>query len=304
LFCVRFWGVRGSIACCSPAHIKYGGNTSCVEIAVGDHRFVLDAGTGIRALSKVFVETDVRTIHLLLSHTHLDHIVGFPFFRPAYDGKRRLSVHAGHLKQQGGVESVLSQQMADPVFPVPLDAMKAIVEFQDFDAGDAFHLYPDVNIRTAPLNHPNGATGYRIEHAGMAACYVTDTEHIPGRPDQNILGLIEGADLVIYDSTYTEAEFPRHVGWGHSTWNEGMRLCRMAGAQQLAIFHHEPDHTDMVMDRIEGEARAAWPGAFVAREGMEVRLDPRDGCPDRGRSVQTPLSVPGTPHGGASGPAG
>jgi phosphoribosyl 1,2-cyclic phosphodiesterase len=273
MFTVKFWGVRGSIASCSPNHVTYGGNTSCVEVRVGDRRFVLDAGTGIRPLGKVFLDGDVRTIDLLLSHTHWDHINGFPFFRPAYDPKRRVRIMAGHVKNQGGVRAILSHQMHDPVFPVPLDAMKAIVDFEDFEAGDSFRLYPDVCVRTAPLNHPNGATGYRIEHAGKSACYVTDTEHVPGQVDQNILGLIEGADLVIYDSTYTDEEFPNHIGWGHSTWTEGMRLCRMAGAKQLAIFHHEPDHEDDFMERLEAEAKAAWEGTIVARETMEIRLD-------------------------------
>jgi phosphoribosyl 1,2-cyclic phosphodiesterase len=273
MFYVQFWGVRGSIACCSPGHVKYGGNTSCIEVAAGDHRFVLDAGTGIRGLSKVFLKDGVRTIHLLLTHTHWDHINGFPFFRPAYDPKRRLTVHAGHLKHYGGVECALAHQMQEPLFPVPLDAMKAIVECRDFDAGETFNLFPDVTVRTAPLNHPNGATGYRIEHAGKSACYVTDTEHVPGRPDQNILGLIEGADLLIYDSSYTEAEFANHISWGHSTWNEGLKLSRMAGVKQFVIFHHEPDHDDAFMDGIAAEAKAAWEHTVVAREGMQIRLD-------------------------------
>jgi phosphoribosyl 1,2-cyclic phosphodiesterase len=274
MFFIKFWGVRGSVACPSATHIRYGGNTSCVEVAAGDHRFILDAGTGIRALGKMFLESDVRTIWLLLSHTHWDHINGFPFFRPAYDPGRRMHILAGHLKHQGmSIEGVLCQQMREPVFPVPLDAMKAIVECEDFDAGDSFELFPGVRLRTAPLNHPNGATGYRIEHAGKAACYITDTEHVPGQPDGDILNLIEGADLVIYDSTYTEREFAEHVGWGHSTWNEGMRLCRMAGAKQLAIFHHDPDHEDDEMDRIAAEAHAAWPGTVVTRECMTISLD-------------------------------
>ena len=151
--------------------------------------------------------------------------------------------------------------------------MKAIVDFEDFQAGESFRLCPDVMVRTALLNHPSGATGYRIEHDGKAVCYVTDTEHVPGHPDQNILGLIEGADLVIYDSTYTEAEFPEHVSWGHSTWNEGMRLCQAAGAKKLAIFHHDPDHDDEFMDIVETEATAAWEGNVVARENMEIRID-------------------------------
>jgi phosphoribosyl 1,2-cyclic phosphodiesterase len=146
------------------------------------------------------------------------------------------------------------------------------VEFEDFAAGDRFKLYDDVTIRTAPLNHPNGATGYRIEHQGRSVCYVTDTEHDPAKPDENILGLIEGADLVIYDSTYTEDEFLDRHGWGHSTWNEGVKLCRLAGVRQLAIFHHEPDHEDPFMDALADEAKAVWEGAFVAREGCFVDL--------------------------------
>lgn len=103
-------------------------------------------------------------------------------------------------------------------------------------------------------------------------CYVTDTEHVPGSPDDNVLGLIEGADLVIYDSTYTEEEFPDHIGWGHSTWNEGMRLCRMAGVKKFAIFHHEPDHDDAFMENLEKEAGETWDSITVAREGMQIRL--------------------------------
>lgn len=274
MFYVRFWGVRGSLACASANHIRYGGNTSCVEIGAGDHRFILDAGTGIRALGKMFMRSDVRTIHLLLSHTHWDHINGFPFFRPAYNRSLRLHVLAGHLKSQGlSIRGVLCQQMREPVFPVPLDAMKAIVECEDFESGDSFVLLPSVRVRTAPLNHPNRATAYRIEHAGKSACYVTDTEHDPNKPDANVLQLIEGADLVIYDGTYTEDEFAHHRGWGHSTWNEGVRLCRMAGARQLAIFHHDPDHEDGDMDRIQAAAQAAWSGAVVARECMTITLD-------------------------------
>jgi phosphoribosyl 1,2-cyclic phosphodiesterase len=264
--------VRGSIACGSPCYLKYGGNTACVEVTAGAHRFVLDAGTGIRMLSKTFLAEDVRRIHLLLSHTHWDHINGFPFFRVAYDPNRTVIIHAGHLKNEGGIRRVLSQQMHEPVFPVPLSAMKAIVEFIDFDAGDSFSLYPDVRVRTAALNHPNGATAYRIDYGGKSACYVTDTEHVPDKPDANILGLIDGADLVIYDSTYTEAEFPERLGWGHSTWNEGMKLCRMAGARRLAIFHHDPDHDDAFMAELEAQARAAWDGNVVAREGMVIEV--------------------------------
>lgn len=270
---VKFWGVRGSIACPSANHIKYGGNTSCIEINAGGHRLVLDAGTGIRGLGKTYLNDDVSHIHILLTHTHWDHINGFPFFVPAYDPRRSVHIMAGHLRGSEGIQNVLAAQMDNPMFPVPLSAMQAEMRFEDFEAGNSFNIFDDVLVRTAPLNHPNGATGYRIEHNGSSVCYVSDTEHVPGKLDQNILGLIEGADLVIYDSTYTEEEFPSKVGWGHSTWNEGVKLCREAGAKSLAIFHHDPEHEDDFMDKLGAEAKAEWDRTFVAREGMVLNYE-------------------------------
>lgn len=269
-----FWGVRGSIACPSSSHIGFGGNTSCVEVACGETRVVFDAGTGIRGLGHRFMRDGVRQATILLSHTHWDHINGFPFFSPAFQVDRKLHIMAGHLSEAGGIRSVLAGQMANPMFPVPLEAMKSTMTFEDFRAGDGFALPADprVRIRTAPLNHPDGATGYRVEYGGKALCYVTDTEHVIGAPDQHILGLIEGADVVIYDCTYTDEEFPRMIGWGHSTWEEGVRLCRAAGVGQLAIFHHDPDHEDDFMADVETKAREIWNGAFVAREDMRLNL--------------------------------
>jgi phosphoribosyl 1,2-cyclic phosphodiesterase len=269
-FGLEFWGVRGSIACPSPHHVRYGGNTSCIQVVAGAEHIVLDAGTGIRSLGHQFLKDDVKSARILLTHTHWDHINGFPFFTPAFGAERRFEILAGHLKDQGGIQEVMAGQMMQPTFPVPLETMKAKLSFEDFSAGDQFKLSPEVSVRTALLNHPNGATGYRIEYGGRALCYVTDTEHVPGKPDQNVLGLIDGADLVIYDSTYTDGEFEAKVGWGHSTWQEAVRLCRAASVKRLAIFHHDPDHEDDFMAQVEREARDAWDGAFVAREGMRV----------------------------------
>ena len=192
---------------------------------------------------------------------------------PAYSPDWTVHIRAGHLKDKGGIEAVLSAQMDNPMFPIPLDAMQAKITYEDFHAGESFDLYPDVRIRTGLLNHPNDATGYRIEYDGRAAVYVTDTEHVPGKLDRNILELIEGADLVIYDSTYTEEEFPAKVGWGHSTWNEGMRLCREANVKRLAVFHHDPDHTDAFMKTTRSGGVEGWDGSFIAREGMAVDVE-------------------------------
>ncbi|MCR6632010.1 MAG: MBL fold metallo-hydrolase [Magnetospirillum sp.] len=270
---VKFWGVRGSIACPSPDHMVYGGNTSCVEISVGNQVFILDAGTGIRALGRELLRQGRRSATLLLTHTHWDHINGFPFFAPAFSGDFALRIMAGHLSgKPGGIRAVLANQMENPTFPVPLSAMRGTLSFDDFAAGDTLTFPPGAVVRTGALRHPNGSTGYRIDYAGVSVCYVTDTEHIPGQPDENVLTLIEGADLVIYDSTYTDDEFPAKVGWGHSTWQEGVRLARAAGAKRLAIFHHDPDHDDAFMAHVEDEARKMWAGTLVARDGMELTM--------------------------------
>ena len=186
----------------------------------------------------------------------------------------RFRVLAGHLADAGGIHSVLASQMAQPTFPVPLAALKAEMSYEDFRAGDVLTgLFPRLVVRTAPLRHPNGATGYRLELGGRVVCYITDTEHVPGQVDQNVLTLIDGADLVIYDSTYTDDEFPSKIGWGHSTWQEGVRLCQQAGAKRLAIFHHNPDHVDSLMADLEAEAKQTWSGTMVCRDDMVVTLD-------------------------------
>jgi phosphoribosyl 1,2-cyclic phosphodiesterase len=269
---VRFWGVRGSVPCASPQYMRYGGNTSTIEVTAGASTIILDAGTGLRELGESLLERNIKQATLLLTHVHWDHICGFPFFAPAYHPQMRLAIRAAHLAPQGGVREVLSGHLTEPTFPVPLSAMRAKLEFLDFNAGESFELEPSVVVHTASLRHPNGATGYRIEHAGRALCYVTDTEHQPGLPDKAILELIGGADLVIYDSTYTDEEFDAKVGWGHSSWQEGVRLCQAAHAKRLAIFHHDPSHDDAFMDRIAIEAAEMWPHSVVAVEGSTFEL--------------------------------
>lgn len=269
---VKFWGVRGSIPCPSPDHVMYGGNTSCIEVHLDDEHIILDAGTGLRLLGKSLLDRGINRATMLMTHTHWDHIIGFPFFAPAYKTGFAFDIMAGHAADDGGIQHLVSRHMSGPMFPVPLEAMNATMTFHDFEPGSTFALRGGVTVRTAPLNHPNGATGYRLEYGDLALCYVTDTEHVPNRPDANVVGLIEGADLVIYDCTYTDEEFPNRIGWGHSTWQEGIRLCQAAGVKRLAVFHHDPDHDDLFMGRLEDEIRQAWPQAIVARDGMELTL--------------------------------
>ena len=269
-FFVRFWGVRGSIACPGPDTAIYGGNTPCIEIRCGSDLLVFDAGTGLRELGKSIATAGITDVDLFLSHTHVDHIIGLPFFCYAFKPENALRVWSGHLDGGRTTESVLRQFMSEPLFPVPVDIFGADVSYRDFAAGETLTPRDGVTLRTAALNHPQNATGYRVEFAGKSICYVTDTEHFEDGPDRNILGLIDGADIVIYDSMFSDAEYPDYKGWGHSTWEEGARLCEAANVGTFVVFHHLPDRTDADLDVLAQVVDRMRAGSVVAREGMTL----------------------------------
>lgn len=266
---VTLWGVRGSFPCATPNHMIYGGNTSCVSVEVGDAMVILDAGTGLWQLGKYILKKGIDHATLLLSHSHTDHIIGFPFFAPAWVGRFHLDILAGHLTDNGGVEAIFQQAMHDPVFPVKLSAMPSRIRFQDFHAGESLILPSGIFAKTGTLNHPNGCTGYRLEIQGKVICYITDTEHVVGERDPHVMALVKDADLMIYDSTYSDEQYANgKVGWGHSTWQEALRIAEEAGVKQTVIYHHDPDHTDEVMAAVEAKVKAVSDKAVVAREGM------------------------------------
>jgi phosphoribosyl 1,2-cyclic phosphodiesterase len=270
---IRFWGVRGTIPCPGGDTLRYGGNTACVEVRCGERLIILDGGTGLRPLADALCRTGKAIdADLFFSHCHLDHIIGAPLFGPFHAAKNRFRLWAGNLAPASSLKQVMRSLMAPPLFPVPPDIFNADVEYRDFKAGETLEPHPGITIRTRPLNHPDGATGYRIEYAGKAVAYITDTEHRPGSLDGNVLELVRGAGLMIYDSTFTDEEFAAHVGWGHSTWQEAVRLADAAGVGTLALFHHEPGHDDAFMDKIAAEAVARRPSTIVAREGATITL--------------------------------
>ncbi len=271
---IRFWGVRGSIASPGPETATVGGNTSSVEIECGQQRILLDAGTGLRPLGDKLVREGVDSATLLVSHHHWDHIQGLPFFVPLYMPGTRLSVMGPSTEL--GIAGVLARQMSAPGFPVRFDELPSTVETRALKSGDRVEL-GDVRITAAKLNHPGGVLAYRIDYAGASVVYATDTEHY-ACVDPALRALADRADVLIYDAQYTPEEYrgevgPSKVGWGHSTFEEGARLARVADVKQLVLFHHDPKRDDAAVAELEVRARQRFQQSCAAREGMVIELD-------------------------------
>lgn len=270
---VRFWGVRGSIACPGPSTIRYGGNTPCVEVRCGEHVLVFDAGTGLRPLGHELVkDKSIRHVDIFITHCHLDHVVGLPFFAPLFRKSYRVRVWAGNLLPANSIERVMRMLMSSPLFPIQIEIFKAAIEFHDFRSGDILRPHENVVLRTAPLDHPDGSNGYRLEYGGRTFALVSDTEGFPGKCDNELLSLADHADLAVYDATYTEDEIVSRNGWGHSTWLRGIRLAEKANVKHLCLFHHDPSHDDDFMDTLAAEANDVRAGTVTAREGQIIDL--------------------------------
>ncbi len=273
---VCVWGARGSVACGSPEFRRYGGDTSCVELRQGPATVVFDAGTGLRALGDRLMRQareDNRPvdIDLLLSHTHLDHVAGLPFFAPFFQPGNRVRVWLG--REPGGLAArdTFKRLFTPPFFPLTLGDLKADLIFHDFTPGDTLALPGGLTVGTHPLNHPNGATAFRAECGVRPVCYVTDLEHTPGMLDMELVSFVADADLMFYDATYTDDEYPAHRGWGHSTWQEGLRVSEAAGVKRFVAFHHDPSHDDQALESIERDIQARNRDALVARQGIVLR---------------------------------
>jgi phosphoribosyl 1,2-cyclic phosphodiesterase len=273
---ITFWGVRGSIPAPGPSTIEIGGNTSCVEVRAGKAILIFDGGTGLRLLGKKLMkEGGPITAHMFFSHVHWDHIQGFPFFEPAFVKGNEFHLYGGNNVSRT-LEETLAGQMDHPNFPVDLGAMGAQMTFRDLPEGAAVEVDDGqgglVRVTTARGNHPQGVFAFRVEHAGKIAVYATDTEHYEGHVDEKLAGLAAKADVFIYDSQYTPEEYAGKRGWGHSTFEEGVKLARLAGVKRLILFHHDPTQNDAAVREKEKRAKALFPDVAAAYEGLVIDI--------------------------------
>jgi len=271
---LRFWGVRGSTPTPQRQNLRYGGNTSCVELRTRDGIFVFDCGTGFRLLGQELRrEFRKRPIsaRVFLSHYHWDHIQGIPFFTPLYSRENQFTFHS-FRSSETDVQRAIEEQMANPYFPVHMTAMQARRQFLEIGDEEKF-TFGGVRICCNRLNHPQGCLGYRVECNGKVIVYATDNE--PGDPsgDQNVRALAQGADVFVYDSQYTPHEYKTEKrSWGHSTWEEAVKISREAGVKRLVLFHHDPDHDDNQIDSILRNARRRFKAAVAAKEGLLIKV--------------------------------
>jgi len=270
-FSITFWGTRGTLATPDAQCNKAGGNTVCVEVCCGDQTIICDAGTGIRLLgSKIISENKQKKLHILLSHAHYDHIEGIPFFAPLFSHDFNVEFWCGKLDGSSDTKKAVEGFMRRPYFPVGPEIFNKKTKYHLLDEKESIIISDEINVETIPLVHPGGATAYRINYDGRSFAYVTDTEHVPGKTNQTIVEFISEADIFVYDASLTDEELPEFTGYGHSTWQEGLRLAKLANVKQYFAFHHMPFRGDHDLDRFEIEIRKKLPGSGIARENLTV----------------------------------
>ena len=276
---VKFYGPRGSIPLRDASFQQFGGNTTCLQIMFPDVNriHIIDAGPGLRNLGR-----DLRAIGhkqeqivIAFTHFHWDHIQGFPFFAPAYAPKQKIALLTlGRGQTVTNLREIFEVQMQAEYFPVQLDHMGADFEFlQITDASKHFSGINNVDtvVSAQRHNHPGGAYSFRIERRGKVLVVCTDVEH-GEQIDPRLVELARGADLLIHDAQYTAEELQKRRGWGHSSFDKAMQVAEMAGVKRLALTHHDPEHDDEFLQRIEKLCQERFPNAVIAREGMEISL--------------------------------
>jgi phosphoribosyl 1,2-cyclic phosphodiesterase len=254
---VKIWGSRGSIPVSGQEYIKYGGDTTCIEIRTKNGRvIIIDAGTGIRRLGKDLLAQGLYEYDLIFTHAHWDHVMGFPFFRPLYSDRTSLRVHGCPFAEEF-VRTMLTKIVSPPNFPVNYGDLKARIEYSD-GCPEKFQI-DSVTVMPIDISHPGGGKGYKFIEDGRIFVFLTDHEigytHPGGLPHEDYLKFCASADLLVHDAEFTGEEFARHRSWGHSAYLDTLNLAMEAGVKQLALFHINQDRTDKAMDKIVDHCR-------------------------------------------------
>jgi len=297
---LKLWGVRGSIPVPGPTTVRYGGNTSCVEVRADGEIIVLDAGSGIRllgiALEQEFGSRPIN-LTLLITHAHWDHIQGFPFFLPSYNDKNKVRIF-GYNGADTGLREILKGQMATPFFPVKLYDLPGKIDIKKLDTME-FNV-GKVQVRAKPMNHPGMCVGYRLFTSSGSVAYLPDTEPYDAfklhsskshllSPEQTrkraekeraaLVEFLHETDVLLLDTQYTDEEYQEHVGWGHGSLSSAVRLALDAQVRKLLLFHHDPNHSDTTIDAMVENARKIIANGGqrleveAAREGAEFALN-------------------------------
>jgi phosphoribosyl 1,2-cyclic phosphodiesterase len=271
---VKLWGTRGSIPSPGPETIRYGGNTSCVGVTLSDGSLLaLDAGTGIRSLGLALAQEPAR-LHILLTHLHLDHIQGLVFFAPAFQAQTEIVIW-GPASPEASLRDRIARYISAPLSPVEVRELPCDVSFRhcpqtEWEIGPA-------RIRAASVAHRGATLGYRIDDGESSLAYIPDHEPALGADIDTLdedwisgLGLARGASLLIHDGQYSDAEYPDHLGWGHSSLSQAISFARRAGADRTVLFHHDPMHSDDKLDVLDREATEHWLALGGAKGGIEL----------------------------------
>ena len=273
---VKFYGTRGSIPVCSYNYLGFGGNTSCLSISLPDSNAIsiIDAGTGIRTLGKELMSRDMnkpKDITIGFSHFHWDHIQGFPFFAPAYNPAININILAlGKNWDINHLRKIMLQQMGGDFFPIEMEQMGANFNFVTYGSKVIQHS-TGMSVTARLHNHPGGAYSFRIERNGAVLAIVSDIEH-GEEIDEGTVKLAKNADLLIHEAQYTSEELETRRGWGHSSYAQAIEVAKRAGVKKLVMTHHDPDHDDSFLLKMELECQKVFENSWLAREQMELEI--------------------------------
>lgn len=256
---IRCWGARGSIPVSGPNYLKYGGDTTCMEVRTADDTIIIvDAGSGIRRLANSLIKEGRFEYTMLFTHAHWDHILGFPYFKPIYEPGTHIEIH-GCPMSQGNIRTLLAKTMSPPYYPVPFEKVQAEMSYCEACSVHETRRIAGMEVHSINLSHPNLGLGYKFMEQGRSFVFLTDNElgkiHPGGRPFEDYVAFCRDADLLVHDAEFTEKEYEHTRGWGHSTYRDALRLALEAGVKRFGLFHHNQDRHDQDLDLIIEECR-------------------------------------------------